>query len=184
VRAAGPQIEVVDYDAGRPSRFARLGERLRRALGEAALRIDHIGSTAVPGLAAKPVIDVQISVPALDPVRPFADPLRGLGFVYRADNRERTKRYFREPPGTARTHIHVRRAGSISEQLPLLFRDYLRAHPDEADRYAELKRELARVHEADRHAYTEAKVPHFWEVIAAADRWAQACGWEPGGSDA
>ena len=68
--------------------------RLRGALGDAALRIDHIGSTAVPALAAKPVIDIQISVAAPDPVGPFCEPLRQLGYVYRGDNTERTKRYF------------------------------------------------------------------------------------------
>lgn len=115
-------ISIVPYDPGWPRRFAELSDALRGALGDVALRIDHIGSTAVPGLAAKPVMDIQVSVAALDPVGPFSGPLRRLGYVYRADNTERTKRYFREPPGAPRTHIHVRRAGSFSEQFPLLFR--------------------------------------------------------------
>jgi GrpB-like predicted nucleotidyltransferase (UPF0157 family) len=93
------------------------------------VRIDHIGSTAVPGLAAKPVIDIQISVASFDPLEAFRAPLEALGYAYRADNTERTKRYFREPAGSSRTHIHVRRAGSFSEQFALLFRDYLRAPP-------------------------------------------------------
>ena len=110
--------------------------RLRAALGGAALRIDHIGSTAVPGLAAKPVLDVQISVAAFEPLAAFRAPLEGLGYVYRAANPERTKRYFREPPGGRRTHLHVRLRGHWSEQFALLFRDYLRAHPAAAARYA------------------------------------------------
>lgn len=108
-------IHIEPYDADWPRRFSELGERLRGALGGVALRIDHIGSTAVPGLAANPVIDVQVSVEALEPVRPYREPLRGLGFVYRADNAERTKRYFREAPGARRTHIHVRKAGKGAE---------------------------------------------------------------------
>jgi GrpB-like predicted nucleotidyltransferase (UPF0157 family) len=104
--------------------------------------------------------------------------------VFRAENPERTKRYFRESPGQRRTHIHVRRAGSFSEQLALLFRDYVRAHSAEADAYAALKRELAESHRHDRHAYTEAKQPFIWEVIARADAWAQEVGWAPGPSDA
>jgi GrpB-like predicted nucleotidyltransferase (UPF0157 family) len=108
-----------------------------------AIRIDHIGSTSVPGLAAKPVIDIQISVARLEPAEPFLKPLERLGFIYRAGNTERTKRYFREPPGHARTHIHVRRAGSFSEQFPLLFRDYLRLHPAGAAKYERVKRRLA-----------------------------------------
>ena len=124
-------IGIDAYDPQRPRRFDELGRRIREALGDVACRIDHIGSTAVPGLAAKPVIDVQVSVAALEPVDPFAVPLQRLGFVYRANSTERTKRYLREPPGQRRTHIHVRRAGSFSEQFPLLFRDYLRDHRDE-----------------------------------------------------
>jgi hypothetical protein len=99
-------------------------------LGEVALRIDQIGSTAVPGLGAKPIIDIQVSVADFEPLAAFRRPLEQLGYVYRADNPERTKRYFREPPGRRRIHVHVRQAGSFSEQWALLFRDYLRAHPD------------------------------------------------------
>jgi GrpB-like predicted nucleotidyltransferase (UPF0157 family) len=176
-------ITIEPYDPAWPQRFHELGAALRKALGEVALRIDHIGSTAVEGLAAKPVIDIQVSVAALEPVDPFREPLEGLGYVYRADNTERTKRYFREPPGTPRTHIHVRRAGSFSEQFPLLLRDYLRAHPDDALAYARLKRELAQRFPHDGAAYTDAKVPYFWEAIRRADDWAQATGWEPGPSD-
>jgi GrpB-like predicted nucleotidyltransferase (UPF0157 family) len=97
-------------------------------------------------------------------------PLEGLGLVFRPENTERTKRYFREAPGTRRTLIHVRRVGSWAEQFALLFRDYLRAHPEDRDRYAELKRRLARELQDDRHAYTEAKVPFIWEVMSRADQ--------------
>jgi len=177
-------IEIVAYDPAWPKRFVKLGNELRDTLGATALRIDHIGSTAVPGLAAKPVLDVQISVAAFDPLEAFKEPLESLGYVYRADNTERTKRYFREPPGSARTHVHVRRAGSFSEQFALLFRDYLRAAPDAAADYQALKRRLAARHPDDRRAYTEAKVPFFWEVIRHADEWAQVRGWTPGPTDA
>src|SRR4051812_6753759 len=110
-------IEIVPHDPAWPQRFARLGVELRGALGDVALRIDHIGSTAVPGLAAKPVLDIQISVAFFEPLDAFRTPLERLGHAYRTNNTERTKRYFREPPGSPRTHIHVRRAGSFSEQF-------------------------------------------------------------------
>lgn len=177
-------IRIEPYDEAWPRQFADLGEHLRGALGDVARRIDHIGSTAVPGLAAKPVIDVQISVETLEPVGPFRDPLEGLGFVYRADNAERTKRYFREAPGTRRTHIHVRKAGSFSQQFPLLLRDYLRTHPDAVLEYATLKRDLADRFADDRAAYTDAKGPWFWDAIRRADAWAQQTGWEPPPTDA
>lgn len=177
-------IEIVPYDPSWPERFVRLGADLRDALGDVAVRIDHIGSTAVPGLAAKPILDVQISVASFDPLDEFRAPLEALAYVYRADNGERTKRYFREPPGTPRTHLHVRLAGSFSEQFALLFRDYLRAAPDVAGQYETLKRSLAERHRDDRRAYTEAKVPFFWDTIRRADEWAQERGWSPGHSDA
>jgi GrpB-like predicted nucleotidyltransferase (UPF0157 family) len=177
-------IRVVAYDAEWPARFLQLSGRLRATLGEVALRIDHIGSTAVPGLAAKPIIDVQISVAAFEPLDAFRAPLEQLGYVFRADNRELTKRYFRERPGDRRLHIHVRRAGSFSEQLTLLFRDFMRMHPDWARRYAELKLALAARHGDDRRSYTEGKRPFTWEALAAADAWAQRTGWFPGASDA
>jgi GrpB-like predicted nucleotidyltransferase (UPF0157 family) len=177
-------IEIVAYDPAWPERFAELGRELRGELGEVALRIDHIGSTAVPGLAAKPIIDIQVSVAAFEPLEAFKQPLERLGYQYRADNPERTKRYFREPPGRRRTHVHVRRAGSFSEQWALLFRDYLRAHRAAAAEYETAKRSLAIRFRDDRHAYTDAKGPLMWELIRQADEWAQAQGWLPGPSDA
>lgn len=176
-------IRVEAYDAQWPMLFVEHSRAMRAALGEVALRIDHIGSTAVPGLAAKPIIDIQVSVAAFEPLDAFRGPLERLGYIFRADNQERTKRYFRERPGSRRTHIHVRRAGSFSEQLALLFRDFLRAHPEWAQRYAELKLALAEQHTDDRHRYTEAKRPFTWQALAQADEWAQRTGWFPGPSD-
>ena len=180
---ASDAVEIAEYHTEWPSLFRHLATAMRSALGDTALRIDHIGSTAVVGLAAKPIIDVQISVADLDPLSAYRVPLERLGYVHRADNPELTKRYFREAPGTRRTHIHVRRAGSWAEQFALLFRDYLRAQPIEAQRYGEIKRTLATRHRGDRDAYTDAKQPYIWEVMGRADRWSQEVGWESGPSD-
>ena len=177
-------IVVTPYDPEGPALFAELGEILRRALGPVALRIDHIGSTAVPGLAAKPVIDVQISVSALEPLAAYAGPLQDLGFVHRADNPDRTKRYFREAPGARRVHIHVRQAGSAAERSALLFRDFLRADGDEASAYARSKSALAEEHRDDRSAYVEAKAPFVRDAVQRAERWALNEGWQPADSDA
>jgi GrpB-like predicted nucleotidyltransferase (UPF0157 family) len=178
------KVIVVPYDPEWPVLFARLGTELRGALGDVALRIDHIGSTSVPGLAAKPVVDVQISVASFEPLDAFRLPLEGLGFVFRANNPDRGRRYFREPPGTRRTHIHVFRAGSWSEQIGLLFRDYVRAHDEDARRYAELKCRLAAQYQDDRRGYTNAKSPFIWEIMSKAHRWNHEIGWQPGPSDA
>jgi GrpB-like predicted nucleotidyltransferase (UPF0157 family) len=177
-------VEIVNYNHGWVEIFVDLGAALRDALGDVAVRIDHIGSKAVPGLAAKPVIDIQVSVRSLQTLDAFRAPSESLGYIYRADNPERTKRYFREPPGHRRTHVHVRQLGSFSEQFPLLFRDYLRSHAPAVAEYAEVKRQCAARFRHDRHGYVEAKDSFVWEVIRRADSWAQHSGWTPGPSDA
>jgi GrpB-like predicted nucleotidyltransferase (UPF0157 family) len=178
-------IVVVQYDPQWPRMFTEIGTLLRRELADIALRIDHVGSTAVHDLDAKPIIDIQISVAALEPIDAYRTSIERAGFVYRANNPELTKRYFRELPGDRRTHIHVRRAGSFSEQFALLFRDYLRTHREQAARYAALKHSLAAqfARPGQRLQYVEAKVPFTWETMHLADDWAQATGWEPGMSD-
>lgn len=177
-------IEIHSYDPSWPELFRELGRGLRDALGSVALRIDHIGSTSVRGLAAKPVIDIQISVAILEPAGSFRAPLERAGWTFRADNDDRTKRYFREAPGQRRTHIHVRRAGSWSEQGALLLRDFLRAHPEFAADYGALKRQLAARFGDHRADYTEAKAPFIWALLQRADVWAQRVGWTPDASDA
>jgi len=178
------RVVIVPYDPEWPALFQELGAALRKALGDTAVRIDHIGSTSIPGLDAKPIIDIQISVRSFEPLDAFRIPIESLGYVFRGDNPERTKRYFREAPGERRTHIHVRRAGSWAEQFALLFRDYMRTHDEDAKRYAELKYRLAEQYGEDRHGYTEAKSACTWEIMAKADRWSQSTGWEPGPADA
>jgi GrpB-like predicted nucleotidyltransferase (UPF0157 family) len=149
-----------------------------------ALRIDHIGSTAVRALAAKLIVDVQISVERLEPVEPFRSPLEAAGFVYRAANTERTKRYFREPPGLRSTQGHVRRAGSFSEQFALLSRDFLQADPAAALDHGQRKMVLAARFTHDRRGYLDAKLPIVWDALRRADQWAQRTGWKPGPSEA
>lgn len=177
-------LVINDYSEEWPEQFARTAAELREALGDLAVRIDHIGSTAVPGLAAKPIIDLQVSVAALDPVDAYRERIESCGFAWRADNPELTKRYFREVPPRPRTHLHVRRAGTFSEQFALLFRDYLRVHDHRADAYARLKHHLAELLITDRQAYVAAKEPFIWDTIRLADQWTQETGWEPGPSDA
>jgi GrpB-like predicted nucleotidyltransferase (UPF0157 family) len=175
---------VIEYDPIWPELFAALGRDLRAGLGSTALRIDHIGSTAVAGLAAKPIVDVQISVASFEPLIAFREPIESCGFVWRAGDDDLTRRYFRERPGRRRTHLHVRLAGSFSEQLNLLHRDYLRSDPVHAGEYAVVKRSLAHLLLTDRQAYVEAKAPFVWGTIARAHAWAQLTGWEAGPSDA
>jgi GrpB-like predicted nucleotidyltransferase (UPF0157 family) len=177
-------IFVASADPLWPTEFQDIAGRLRRTLGESALRIDHIGSTAVPGPAAKPVIDIQISVAALIPDERFRLPLESLGYKFQITNADRAKRFFREPAGARRTHVHVRRAGSFDEQLNLLLRDYLRSHEDACRNYAQVKRELAQRFHDDRQAYVHSKEPIIWSLLLQAHDWLEATGWSPGPSDA
>jgi GrpB-like predicted nucleotidyltransferase (UPF0157 family) len=183
VNAAGP-IVIETADPRWPQEFRTIASRLRTALGPTALRIDHVGSTAVPGLDAKPVIDIQVSVARLDPDELFRRPLESLGYVLHADNPDRTKRFFGPPPGTRPVHIHVRCAGSFDEQLNLLLRDYLRTHAEAGREYAQRKWELAERFRTDREGYVRAKEPTIWSILVRAHDWAQSSGWAPGSSDA
>ena len=177
-------IEVLAYDPAWKERFTLLAKGLRVSLGETALRIDHVGSTSVVGMWAKPIVDIQISVPFLDLLDEFRLPLEQLGYLYRADNPDLTKRYFREKPGTTRTHIHVRQAGSYSEQEALLFRDYLRQQPEEAEKYAMFKQDLAVQYRDFPKRYVEEKAPFIHAMLMNARVWSQEVGWFPRESDA
>ncbi|MCR2805941.1 GrpB family protein [Paenibacillus soyae] len=176
-------IIVTPYNPEWVREFNEIGTRIRQELGDTAIRIDHIGSTSISGLAAKPIIDIQISVKSLEPVDLYRGQMESLGYVFRADNTERTKRYFRESNNMRRTHIHIREAGSFSEQFALLFRDYLRSHSDDAKYYEATKYRLMELYRNDRHRYVEEKEPIFWEIIRKASRWSQEVGWKPGKSD-
>lgn len=181
---AANSVEITDWTPAWAEAFAAKAAALRHALGEHALRIDHIGSTAVVGLAAKPIVDIQISVADLPQAAFLTEAMAAAGYVCRPSNPDLTKRYFRERPGDDRTHIHMRQRGTWHEQWPLLFRDYMRDQIDEHAPYVALKHELARKHGEDRDAYTEGKMDHLWRIIRRADRWAQDIGWRLGPSDA
>lgn len=176
-------ILILPYTDEWAKEFHSIGCQLREALGDIALRIDHIGSTAVTGLAAKPVIDIQISVASFTPLTAFKVPLESLGFIYRAENPDKSKRYFREAPRQRRVHIHVRQAGSWTEQLALLFRDFLRSDPEHCQRYEQVKYELAKKYTHNRQLYTDSKEAIIWEILKQANHWSQQTGWSPANSD-
>ena len=187
-------VTIVPYQPSWPAEFQQLAALLRQALGPLALRIDHIGSTSVPGLPAKDVIDIQITVAALD--ERVASALRTLGYTRREDierdhrppnsvgpESDWEKFYFQAPAGQRRTHTHMRTLGRANQRYPLLFRDYLRAHPATAAAYAELKQRLAE-HLADPQTYPDVKDPAVDLIYLAAEEWASATHWQPGPSDA
>lgn len=189
-------VEIVPYDERWPSEFAAIAAELRGALGDMALRIDHIGSTSVPALAAKDRIDIQLTVADFERFEPAQAALERLGYTivprntrdheppgWEGPDEQWQKRFFRPPPGQRPTNLHVRAAGRANQRYPLLFRDYLRAHPRSAAAYAELKRRLAD-NLRDLDTYPDVKDPACDLIAAAAEDWAAAVGWEQGPSDA
>lgn len=161
-------IELVPYDAAWPARFEEECAQLRRVLTPwLAGPIEHIGSTAIPGLAAKPVIDIMAGVTSLEDSRPALAAATRLGYCYSPYQPE-LRHWFCKPSLGFRTHhLHLVPIGSPQWIRPIAFRDYLRAHPDVAAEYEALKRRLATEFRFDRGAYTAAKSPF---IDAVTDR--------------
>jgi GrpB-like predicted nucleotidyltransferase (UPF0157 family) len=187
-------VEIVACKSSWPDEFRRIAADLRAGLGDLALRIDHIGSTSVAGLDSKDVIDIQVTVHALDDE--LLNAFSRLGYTHRPgidhDHRpalsegpdsDWEKWLFDPPAGQRRTHMHVRVLGMPNQRYPLLFRDYLRCHSQTAGAYAELKRRLARGL-ADPTSYPDVKDPAVDLIYFAAEEWAGTSGWQMGPPDA
>jgi GrpB-like predicted nucleotidyltransferase (UPF0157 family) len=171
-------LEIRPYDPEWATEFERERARLQAALGTIAVRVDHHGSTSVPGLAAKPVIDIQISVRSLQPLTVYLVPLESAGYVHHAHPDDSFAPFFHRPGTWPHTHhVHVVEAGGEEERKTLAFRDYLREHPEIARKYEALKRELAPRYSSSelssRQAYADAK----GDFIAAITRQALAEGY-------
>lgn len=163
-------IAIVPYDPRWPAAFRDEAERLAAALGPLALRIDHHGSTSVPGLAAKPILDIQISVASLAPMDRYREPLRALGYVHHAHADDSFAPFFHRPRDWPHTHhVHVVVAGGLEERCTLAFRDYLRAHEEARRAYEALKRNLASQFDADaQELYANAKGAFIEATVAKA----------------
>jgi GrpB-like predicted nucleotidyltransferase (UPF0157 family) len=172
-RLAGPgrPVEVVPYDDEWPNEFERLSKLLRGALGDRVLALEHVGSTAVPGLAAKAVIDADLTVADSGDEAAYVPDLEALGFVLRVREPEWEEHRVLavEDP---KTNLHVWSPGSIEAQRHAAFRDWLRAHADDRDGYGALKTELAASGFADVMDYNNHKaalVYDIYEKVFAAD---------------
>jgi GrpB-like predicted nucleotidyltransferase (UPF0157 family) len=142
-------ITIAPYDSAWPGRYAEEAARIRQRLGELALRIEHVGSTSVPGLAAKPVIDIQVSVATLEPRDLYRTRLAALGYTHLALGEfDLVYPFFKRPADWPSTHhVHLCVVGSQQERDHLAFRDSLRLSPVAAAAYAALKRKLASEHD-------------------------------------
>jgi GrpB-like predicted nucleotidyltransferase (UPF0157 family) len=184
-------VVVVAYQPRWAEEFAEIARRIRGVVGPAAARIDHIGSTAVPGLGAKDVIDVQITVADLDEAAGLTSALRAAGFrlgtafefdVFRGmsgTDPELRKLYMREPACERRAHIHIRELGRFNQRYALLFRDYLRASEPVRAAYEVTKHRAAQLFPDSIEGYLLLKDPVLHIIYEAASLWAERVGWRP-----
>lgn len=179
-------LAVVAYDRRWPGDFAVLAERIHGALGPVAVRVSHVGSTSVPGLAAKDCIDVQVEVQALDE-EPVADGFAGIGFRLRPEPWNRAepvpggacpKLVFAPPVGERASNVHVLEAGSEAARRKLLFRDFLRAHDTARNAWGDFKQRLTALG-ADIYQYGQAKAGPTQILLIAAESWARQTRWAP-----
>jgi GrpB-like predicted nucleotidyltransferase (UPF0157 family) len=182
------EIKVVAYRPEWAAEYREIVNVLQHTLGEVALRIDHIGSTSVSGLAAKDVIDVQVTVRVL--TADLEPAFEGAGYRRRAEvtedhrpphavgtEQDWQKQYYQPASGERRIHLHVRRAGSANGRYALFFRDYLRTHPLAAAAYAQAKQALARHAPTDWDLYYDVKDPVCDIIMAGAEDWAASTSW-------
>lgn len=162
VRLHAPSLEW-------PLAFAREAERLRTTVGEHLSMIEHVGSTSIPGMPAKPIVDMMAAVTDLDSARALIPKFEALDYEFRPDEPPPDRVFFAKGPRSRRTHhLSLTRQDSDYWSRTLLFRDYLRAHPEASQQYRSLKEDLARAYAEDRGSYTAGKAAFVESVLALA----------------
>ena len=175
------RVAVVPYDPLWPREFVTASTEMASAMGPNLIDIHHIGSTSIPEIHAKPVIDMLAVVADLDAVDERTPEIERLGYEAMGEFGIEGRRYFRRDDASGqRTHqVHAFREGSAHVQRHLAFRDFMRAHPKVADQYGELKRTLAEAHPNDMDAYMDGKDSFIKEVEARAVRWVAVSDGDP-----
>ncbi|MFW9923521.1 MAG: GrpB family protein [Candidatus Thorarchaeota archaeon] len=168
------QIEVIEFDENWFLKFDKEKSILENILGSLILQIEHIGSTAIQGLAAKPIIDIMIGVESLEKANECIPYLEKLGYEYipEHENELPNRRFFRKPPrgSTKRDfHIHIVVLGSSFWRKQLFFRDYLRSNINARIDYGNLKKELAIKYHDNRYEYTNAKTEFILNILSQAN---------------
>ena len=162
-------VLIENYDPNWPVLFAALRAKLAAALGDLAASIEHVGSTAVPGLAAKPILDIDVLLCSAEHLALAMERLSSLGYRHQGDLGIAGREAFATPSGDPPHHLYVCPPSSPASRRHILFRDHLRAHPGHAQAYADLKRRLAAQFSDDRVAYTEAKSNFIRSILQALD---------------
>jgi len=171
-KAPARQIQVVPYDPMWPARFRAEALRLRSLLGDNAVAFHHIGSTAIPEIMSKPIIDILVEVRDLAGVDALDEKMKRHGYLPKGEFGIPGRRYFRKGTDTQHTHhVHIFQTGDPHIERHIIFRDYLRAHPDEAQAYSRLKEELARKFPEDAEGYMDGKEGFIQEIEKKAKIW-------------
>jgi GrpB-like predicted nucleotidyltransferase (UPF0157 family) len=180
MKAADEPVKICDYDRAWADRFAALAARAREALGETLVTIEHVGSTAVPGLAAKPIVDLDVVVRRGRLTEGIAR-LETIGYTPEGDGGIPGREAFKPPSGEPRHHLYLMEQGAAELERHLAFRDALRADSTLCERYSALKRELASRHGGDRQRYSDGKTAFIAAVLrdASRDAGSDAGGGEP-----
>ncbi|MEN2767043.1 GrpB family protein [Ornithinibacillus xuwenensis] len=171
-------VSVVPYRKEWPSLFQSEVAELKKIFGLEVDHIYHIGSTAVPGLAAKPIIDIMPVVHDINRIDDFHDAMIGIGYEPRGENGIPGRRYFQKGGNNRTHHVHVYEQGSQEIKRHLAFRDYLRTHRSAVKRYGELKKELAKQHPFDMDSYIRGKHNVVLEIESEAIKWYETIGEE------
>ena len=159
-------VQLVPHQERWASDFEKEREVLQKIFGEDALSIQHVGSTAIPGIPAKPIIDISVSVKDFSVIEKYLETLASQGYQLKQDDLRTDRRFFTKGPESCRTHyLHVGEEGGSYVRDKILFRDFLRKHPEVAQEYADLKSRLGRVHSNDRYTYTEKKTDFIKNVL-------------------
>ena len=167
-----PSIIVVDYDPMWPVLYEEERARIQALIGDYIEEIQHMGSTSVPGLGAKPIIDIMVVIRSLDLVEHTVQPLASISYEYHGEYGIPGRHLFSKPAGVSSFdhthHLHMIERSHPQREYHLLFRDYLRGHPEAAREYNELKKALAVKFGADRTGYTNAKTDFIASILAQA----------------
>ena len=165
-------VEIAPYNSAWPQAYEMYADELTAVFGQNLIAIYHVGSTAVPGLPAKPIIDIMPIVQSIDKVDKLTDKMAEIGYVAKGDNGINGRRYFRKGSDEHHlAHVHTYEPSNLEVSRHLQFRDYLRAHPAARNAYAELKQGLAQQYRENTVAYTEAKTPFIRSVERIARHW-------------
>ncbi len=163
-------VRVVPYSAEWPRLFEEEVRRRQPALGDVALDVQHVGSTAIPGMPAKPIVDIAVAIRRFEDGAACVKPLADLGYLYKGENGVPGRHYFVKGTEDARTHyLHMLEIDSDEWKEHLVFRDVLRTDRALAEEYAQLKEQLARRYPADRGAYTDGKSEFVTKVLQFAE---------------